>query len=131
LHCHPEALLLREGSPGIFQSGLPLRGSLAHAVQFSAAMGERLYSIYIVASRSGLLLEPAGSSCNSTVRRQRAAPAPIKSSLSREILRAKQALQDDSIFKLDTSSTGCPAFDFVLPVMNRQRGCHDNRDQDL
>jgi hypothetical protein len=37
LFCHPEALLLREGSPGIFQSSLPFHGSLAHAVQFPTA----------------------------------------------------------------------------------------------
>jgi len=59
-------------------------------------MSQRLYSVYIMASLSGDL------DIVSTVRRQRTTPTAVKSGSSREILRAKEALQDDSALKFPT-----------------------------
>ena len=60
--CHPEAHLLREGSPGVRPAETPCLGFSAHAAAVS---------------------------------REGAIPAAIQSDTSREILRAKEALQDD------------------------------------
>ena len=60
--CHPEALLLREGSPGMSRSEMQLRGSSAHD--------------HKVLGRGAM-------------------PMASKSNALREILRAKEALQDD------------------------------------
>ena len=61
--CHPEAHLLREGSPGMPQTEARFQGSLVH---------------------------------EGGVHGRRAMPAAFKSKASREILRATEALQDDS-----------------------------------
>ena len=66
--CHPEAHLLREGSPGMPQTETHFQGSLAH---------------------------------EGGVHGRRAMPTVFKSKASREILRAKEALQDDSFNSIE------------------------------